>query len=50
MAAGQKRTARLKPLERTFLEVLRRRDPGRHWEPAQGQKKGTQVRERPTGR
>jgi len=49
-AAGQRRSSRLTPLERTFLEVLRRRDPGRHYQPAQGHKQGTQVRERPTGK
>lgn len=50
MAGGQtRRSARLSPLERTFLEVLRRRDPSRHWQPAPGHKQGTQVRERPTG-
>lgn len=52
MASSQNHSARLKPLERTFLEVLRRRDPSRHWQPTPGhkQQKEPRVREHPTGR
>lgn len=53
MATTERRSARLTPLERAFLDILRRRDPGRHWQPAQGHKKGkqgSQLREHPTGR